>query len=184
MTPRGERSTSVTTASTVTVPPPTAGALDFDALYRDARDDVFAYTATLLRDRAAAEDVTAMAFERAYGRRSRFDARRGSPRAWLFGIARNAALDELRRLKRAATAPIPGPIGDPGPDEAAELAAERDAVRAALGGLPARDRELIALKYHAELTNAEIAAVLDVTPNHAGTLLHRAMTKLREALDA
>ena len=85
------------TASTATLPATAASALDFDALYRDARDDVFAYTATLLRDSAAAEDVTAQAFERAYQRRSRFDARRGSPRAWLFGIARNAALDELRQ---------------------------------------------------------------------------------------
>ena len=96
----GDRSKDVTTASTATLPATAVRALDFDALYRDARDDVFAYTATLLRDSAAAEDVTAQAFERAYQRRSRFDARRGSPRAWLFGIARNAALDELRRRKR------------------------------------------------------------------------------------
>jgi len=180
----GDRSKDVTTASTATLPATAARALDFDALYRDARDDVFAYTATLLRDSAAAEDVTAQAFERAYQRRSRFDARRGSARAWLFGIARNAALDELRRRKRAATAEMPPPPQDPGPDEAAQLAAERDAVRRALGTLPARDRELIALKYHAGLSNAEIAEVLGVNANHAGTLLHRAMTKLREAVDA
>ena len=105
----GDRSKDVTTASTATLPATATRALDFDALYRDARDDVFAYTATLLRDSAAAEDVTAQAFERAYRRRSRFDARRGSPRAWLFGIARNAALDELRSRKRAATAELPAP---------------------------------------------------------------------------
>jgi RNA polymerase sigma-70 factor (ECF subfamily) len=185
MDPVGDRSKDVTTAGTATLPAAAARALDFDALYRDARDDVFAYTATLLRDRAAAEDVTAQAFERAYKRRSGFDARRGTPRAWLFGIARNAALDELRRRKRAATAElIPGPAPQPGPDEAAEAAAERDAVRRALGSLAARDRELIALKYHAELSNAEIAAVLGVSASNAGTLLHRAMTKLREAVDA
>ena len=180
----GDRSKDVTTASTAALPATVARALDFDALYRDARDDVFAYTATLLRDHAAAEDVTAQAFERAYKRRSRFDARRGSPRAWLFGIARNAALDELRRRKRAAGAEMPAPPAEPGPDEAAELAARRDAVRVALGSLQPRDRELIALKYHAELSHAEIATVLGVSPSNAGTLLHRAMTKLREAVDA
>ena len=184
MDPMGDRSKDVTTASTAAFPATATRALDFDALYRDARDDVFAYTATLLRDSAAAEDLTAQAFERAYKRRSRFDARRGSPRAWLFGIARNAALDELRSRKRAATAELPGPLADPGPDEAAELAAERDAVRRALGRLAARDREVIALKYHAELSNAELAAVLGVSASNAGTLLHRAMTKLREAVDA
>ena len=180
----GDRSKDVTTASTAALPATVARALDFDALYRDARDDVFAYTATLLRDHAAAEDVTAQAFERAYKRRSRFDARRGSPRAWLFGIARNAALDELRRRKRVETTEFPAPSSAPGPDEAAELAAERDAVRRALSTLPAKDRELIALKYHAELSNAELADVLGVSPTNAGTLLHRAMTKLREAVDA
>ena len=180
----GDRSKDVTTASTAALPATATRALDFDALYRDARDDVFAYTATLLRDYAAAEDVTAQAFERAYKRRSRFDARRGTPRAWLFGIVRNAALDELRRRKRAATAEVPAPLDEPGPDEAAELAAERAAVRAALSRLPSRDREVIALKYHAELSNAELAGVLGVSPSNAGTLLHRAMTKLRETIDA
>jgi RNA polymerase sigma-70 factor (ECF subfamily) len=183
MDPTGDRSKGVT-ATTATLPATATSALDFDALYREARDDVFAYAATLLRDSAAAEDVTAQAFERAYKKRSRFDARRGSPRAWLFGIARNAALDELRRRKRDAHAEIPGPHAEPGPDEAAELAAQRDAVRAALNRLPSRDREVIALKYHAELSNAELAAVLGVSPTNAGTLLHRAMTKLREAVDA
>ena len=57
-------------------------------------------------------------------------------------------------------------------------------MRAALARCPPRDREVIALKYHAELSNAELAAVLGVSPTNAGTLLHRAMTKLREAVDA
>ena len=183
MDPEPTRSSDVT-ATTATVPTTATDAFDFDALYRESRDDVFAYAATLLRDSAAAEDVTALAFERAYSKRSRFNARRGSPRAWLFGIARNAALDELRQRKRAATAELPGPLQGPAPDEAAELAAERDAVRAALSRLPAKDREVIALKFHADLSHAEIADVLGVSPTNAGTLLHRAMTKLREAVDA
>src|SRR5207248_198440 len=71
-----------------------------EALYRSSREDVYAYVVTLLRDRAAAEDVTAQAFERAFRRVRSFDRRRGEERAWLFGIARNAAIDELRRRRR------------------------------------------------------------------------------------
>src|SRR5271154_3930300 len=87
---------------------PTSGAAGgswgrFGARYPSSRDDVYAYVATLLRDPAAAEDVTALAFERAYRRRRTFDRRRGEERAWLFGIARNAALDELRRRRRVAS---------------------------------------------------------------------------------
>ena len=79
---------------------------------------------------------------------------------------------------------MPPPAHEPTPDEAAQLAAERDAVRRALGKLGARDRELIALKYHADLSNAEIAEVVGVSVSNAGTLLNRAMNKLREAFDA
>lgn len=154
--------------------------LDFDRLYRDARDDVYAYAATLLRDRAAAEDVTAAAFERAYRRRAAFDERRGSPRAWLFGIARHAALDELRRRRRAAAlAAEPAEAAE----DLAEATARRQALRAALGRLSARERELIALRFYAGLSNAELAAVVGVSATNAGTLVHRALTKLREAVD-
>ena len=170
----------------VTREPPTSAAapLDFDALYRDARDDVYAYVVTLLRDRGAAEDVTAQAFERAFRKAGSYDARKGGPRAWLFGIARHAALDELRRGKRLATLVAEPVDAAAATDEAAERALERAAVRDALAGLPPRDREVIALKFHAGLDNAELAAVLGVSASNAGTLLHRAMTKLREAIDA
>lgn len=157
----------------------------FEALYRSSRDDVFAYVSTLLRDRGAAEDVTALAFERAYRRRLTFDRRRGEERAWLFGIARNAALDELRRRRRLATL-LSEPADDSQtvPDDGAELALRRTAVRAALTKLPAREREIVALKFHAGLSNAELARVLGVTESGAGTLLYRAMEKLRKACDA
>src|SRR5919206_776666 len=168
------RSTPVTALAAVAPP------LDFDRLYRDARDDVYAYAATLLRDRAAAEDVTAAAFERAYRKRTSFDERRGSPRAWLFGIARHAALDELRRRKRVAALPVEPADAS---DDMAELATRRQAVRAALGCLSARERELIALRFYAGLSNGEVGSVLGVSATNAGTLVHRAMTKLREAVD-
>jgi RNA polymerase sigma-70 factor, ECF subfamily len=158
----------------------------FELLYRSSRDDVFAYVATLLKDRAAAEDITALAFERAYRRRMTFDRRRGEERAWLFGIARNAALDELRRRKRVASLVVdPEDVSETHEDdEGAEVALRRTAVRAAMAELSARDREIIALKFHAGLRNTELARVLGVSETAAGTLLYRAMEKLRKACDA
>jgi RNA polymerase sigma-70 factor, ECF subfamily len=157
----------------------------FEALYRANRDDLYAYVFTLLRDRSAAEDVTALAFERAFWRRRTFDKRRGEERAWLFGIARNAALDELRRRRRlAALVADPEDTEAAGPDDGAEVALRRTAVRTALASLPARDRELIALKFHAGLTNAELARVIGVSESNAGTMLHRTMDKLRKACNA
>ncbi len=158
----------------------------FEALYRSSRDDVYAYVLTLLRDRAAAEDATALAFERAYRRRRTFDRTRGEERAWLFGIARNAALDELRRRRRLATLVVePEDVSDgPQPGEDEDQLLRRAAVRAALASLSARDRELISLKFHAGLSNAELASVLGVSESNAGTLLHRAVQKLRSAVNA
>jgi RNA polymerase sigma-70 factor (ECF subfamily) len=157
----------------------------FESLYRSSRDDVYAYVMTLLRDPSAAEDVTALAFERAYRRRRTFDRRRGEERAWLFGIARNAALDELRRRRRVAalvTEPSEEVLVDD--DDEAEVALRRTALQAALAQLPAREREIIALKFHGGLSNAELARVLGITESNAGTLLYRTMEKLRKACNA
>jgi RNA polymerase sigma-70 factor, ECF subfamily len=154
-----------------------------ERLYGACRDDLYAYVATLLGEHSLAEDVTALAFERAFRRRRLFDPRRGSERAWLFGIARNAALDELRRRRRGAwivTEPPQYPEVSEDPLEAVLL---RATVRAALAELTPRERELIALKFYAGLSNPEIARVLGVSESNAGTLLHRTITKLRNACD-
>jgi len=156
----------------------------FADLYRQCRDDVYAYAAGLLRDRAAAEDVTAQAFERAYRRRRRFNPRRGTQRAWLFGIVRNAALDELRRRRRQAT--LVGDVEDAEaipPDESADVAMLRAALRAAVASLAPRERELVALKFFAGLTNSEIADVIGISETNAGTRMHRVIQKLRRACD-
>jgi RNA polymerase sigma factor (sigma-70 family) len=65
----------------------------------------------------------------------------------------------------------------------ADAAFQRVALRAAVASLPPRERELIALKFHAGLDNAELAAVLGVSVSNAGTLLHRAVQTLRKAID-
>jgi RNA polymerase sigma-70 factor (ECF subfamily) len=53
-----------------------------------------------------------------------------------------------------------------------------------MDALEPRDREIVALKFHGGLSNAELAAVLGTSESNAGTRLHRAVTKLREACHA
>lgn len=177
------RSTGVSTAAVATATQPVENArAAFEALYRECRDDVYAYVAGLLRDRSAAEEVTSQAFERAWRKRRQIDRRRGTPRSWLFGIARNAALDELRRrsrLRPGGEAELPD---DPGPTPA-DTAIERALVRQALDSLDGRERELVALKFFAGLTNTEIAAVIRTSETNAGTRLHRVIEKLRRSID-
>ncbi len=165
--------------------PGTAAAVDvgwFEELYRASAADVHAYVASLLRDRPAAEDVTALAFERAYRRRAVFNPGRGSARAWLFAIARNAALDELRRRRRTAALLGDLPAEEP-VFEDEERRMRRDAVRAGLELLDPPERELVLLKFHGQLSNAELAKVLGCSVSNAGTRLCRALQRLREVCD-
>lgn len=169
----------------------------FDRLFRECARDVHGYAIALLGDRAGAEDVTALAFERLYGARKRLDRTRGTPRAWLFSIARNAALDELRRRRRHGADRL-GPelveheatygarplaaeqTRPPDSAEAIEQAERRATVHAALLELPLREREVVLLKFHGQLTNVELARVLGISESNAGTRVHRALTRLRE----
>jgi RNA polymerase sigma-70 factor, ECF subfamily len=160
----------------------TAQSEAFADLYERTFPRVYGYVASLLRDRTAAEDVTSQAFERAYLKRRSYRPARGSIDAWLFGIARNAALDELRRRKRRAVLETdPEDTGSPSPEDHAELALRRETVRAALASLDGQERDLIALKFAGGLSNGEIARVLGMSESNAGTRLHRTITKLREA---
>ena len=150
----------------------------FESLYRRTFPRVYAYVASMLRDRSAAEEVTAAAYERAYRKRASYKPRRGSQEAWLFGIARHAALDELRRLKRRAAE-----IEVEDEKDHSEGVVLRETVRVALAALDGEERDLLALKYKAGLSNGEIARVLAVSESNVGTRLHRAMEKLRKACD-
>jgi RNA polymerase sigma-70 factor (ECF subfamily) len=187
MDPPPARSTGVNEAIAepgVALGATTDEAESFEALYRRTFPRVYAYVASLLRERAAAEDVTAQAYERAYRKRNGFRATRGTREAWLFGIARNAALDELRRRKRRASLEgEPADADAPDFDDHADGALRRATVRTALAQLDARERELVALKFMAGLSNAEIARVLGISESNAGTKLHRTVNKLREACD-
>jgi RNA polymerase sigma-70 factor (ECF subfamily) len=154
----------------------------FESLYERTLPRVYAYVASMLRDRSAAEDVTAQAFERAYRKHSSYKPSRGTPEQWVFGIARNAALDELRRRKRRAGLEAePEDLGAPTLDDHAELSVRREVVRAALADLDGPDRDLVALKFMGGLSNAEIAKVTGLSDSNTSTRLHRTMTKLREA---
>jgi len=161
---------------------PAARSEGFAELYERTFPRVYAYVASLLRDRSAAEDVTAQAFERAYRKRTSYRAARGSMDAWVFGIARNAALDELRKRKRRAKLEgDPEDTGAPAPEDEAEWALRRETVRTALASLDGQERDLIALKFAGGLSNGEIARVLRTSESNVGTRLHRTITKLREA---
>ncbi|HYZ97789.1 MAG TPA: sigma-70 family RNA polymerase sigma factor [Acidimicrobiales bacterium] len=157
---------------------------DLGALYEDHAPSVWRYARARLPTDADAEDVTSDVFIRAARSTHTFDPERGSPRAWLMGIARNAAADWWRRrTPDAPNARVPDVPGDE--DDPADEVLRTDAVdtlRKVLGMLSEREAEAIALRFGAELSSADIGAALGISPTAARMLVHRAVTRLRGVL--
>jgi RNA polymerase sigma-70 factor (ECF subfamily) len=141
---------------------------------------VYAYVAYRLGDGPDAEDITSATFERALRYRHTFDPRKGEPAAWLIGIARrqiaaHAGTGELAQED-------PPEEGDPSSIE--EQAVMRLDLHAAVAQLGPRDRELIALRYGADLTAEHIAAILELSTNAVEVALHRALVRLRAIVES
>jgi RNA polymerase sigma-70 factor (ECF subfamily) len=137
---------------------------------------LYAYVAYAIGDGPDAEDVTSEAFERALRYRKSYDPSKGSPATWLVGIARRCIADRPRPTGYEDAADH-----DPGHDQ---LAGRADvlAVRAAVAKLPERDRELVALRYGADLTSRQIGELLGMQTNAVEVALHRLHGKLRSDL--
>ncbi len=141
---------------------------------------VYAYVAYRIGDGPDAEDVTSATFERALRYRKSFDPRRGEPLAWLIGIARRC----LAEAHAGAAIPVAEPPDVAGPGDPEDRALRRLWLTAALAHLDERDRELIALRYGADLTARQIADLLDLRTNAVEVALHRALGRLRAELEA
>lgn len=148
---------------------------------RELADRLYAYVAYLLGDGPDAEDVTSDAFERGLRYRSSFDPRRGTPLAWLIGIARRCIADQALRPSHASDQELADRAA-PGEDETQTATALT--VRAVVERLGERDRELVALRYGADLTAREIAGLLELKTNAVEVALHRLHARLRSELAA
>jgi RNA polymerase sigma factor (sigma-70 family) len=139
---------------------------------------VYAYVAYRIGDGHDAEDVVNDVFERAVRYRASYDRRLGPPAAWLVGIARNVLNERGQgRIDLTAEPPERTAAGD-----LAEDSARRIALAGALGHLSDAERELVALRYGADLTAREIGAVVGSRTNAVEVALHRALGKLRPLL--
>jgi RNA polymerase sigma factor (sigma-70 family) len=155
----------------------------FERMYADHAGRIYALFAYRTGDRALAEDLLADTFERALSARRRFDPRKGSETAWLYAIALNRLRDHQRRAeaeRRAVERSWSPDEHDPGSD----AFAERDEVRQALGVLSDEERDVVALRFGADLTAPQIARATGESLTTIEGRLYRALRKLRAALDA
>lgn len=138
---------------------------------------VYAYVAYRVGDGADAEDITSATFERAMRYRSSFDPKRGDAAAWLIGIARRCIADA------AVSGDVPSDqVADEAHDGHEDGVLGSLRLRAAVAELSERDREIVALRFGADLTAKEIAALLELRTNAVEVALHRALGRLRTLL--
>jgi RNA polymerase sigma-70 factor, ECF subfamily len=159
----------------------------FGPFYARYVDRIYTYLCTRTGQARAedAADLSQQVFLQALDALPRYRAREGtSVAAWLFSIARNAATDWQRRQRR--TVPweaVPEELHPPAPETADGVALRRDEiaqVQRLLASLDEETREAIVLRFTAQLTLAEIGAVLGISEDAARKRITRALHTLKE----
>ena len=142
---------------------------------------VYAYVAYRIGDGPDAEDVTSETFERALRYRGSYDPSKGEPVAWLIGIARRVVAGRGADVTEIPVDELPEVVA---PQTLADEVEVRLAVRSAVAALDERDRELVALRYGADLSVKQIAGLLGLRPNTVDVALHRARKRLADILES
>jgi RNA polymerase sigma-70 factor (ECF subfamily) len=157
----------------------------FEDIYDEYLWTVHGFFAYRTGSRADAEDLTQVTFERALRAWPRYDPARSKPNTWLLAIAKNVLIDEHRRAQaRSHGAPaLPlDEIPEQGGAGAPEAPGMDPDVEHALGSLPAREREILALRFGADLDGPAIAEVTGLSLANVQQILSRTLRKLQAAL--
>ena len=149
------------------------------------QDRLFRFLLRLTGDEPMAEDVFQQTWLQVAERIGRYDAARPFG-PWLFTVARNLALDQLRRLRPQSLEELGEPAIAPGSGDdplARAVAGQRSSrLLAAVGALAPLDREVLSLRFDGELELPQLAETLGVPLPTAKARLYRALARLRERL--
>jgi RNA polymerase sigma-70 factor (ECF subfamily) len=160
----------------------------FSRFYDAFAGAAFGLIRRVLRDPAAAEDVLQEVFWQVWREAAQYDARRGSPEAWLIMRAKTRAIDRLRSIRRREktfVAPVDEALArrdDPVAPNPGVAAEERGLVQTALGQLPPAQRRVIELAFFDGLTQTEIAARLGEPLGTVKTRARLGLERLRGIL--
>ena len=155
-------------------------------LYDEYVWSVYGFFGYRVRSKAEAEDLTQATFENVVRSWHLFDRRRGREGTWLMAVARNILIDHYRRDRGSSQEPLTEGVAE------SERVATVDApalglspeLEAALARLTDNQREVIALRFGADLNGPDIAAVTGLTTANVHQILSRALRQLRDDLGA
>jgi RNA polymerase sigma-70 factor, ECF subfamily len=169
----------------------------FAALYKAVSAPLLGVILRIQRDRAQAEDVLQEIFVNIWRAAQSFDAARAQPMTWLTSIARNRAIDSLRRGKTevATVSSLAADDDDDGPNlvdtlpsdldgpmQALEHAAQAKAVSRCIGALSAEQQQCVALAYYQGLSHSEVAEHLKQPLGTVKSWVRRALMSLKDCL--
>ncbi len=160
-----------------------APSVTFDRLFSEYQHSVFNYVLRMVGDRDRAEDITQDTFVKAY-RKLHTLTDEVSTRSWLYRIATNTAIDEMRRRRFFFTTATPPDRADhrPGPDAQAMASMLDDSVQRALMRLRPNHRQCLVLSDIEDMSGQQIAEVMGLSYGAVRTLLCRARGEMRRHL--
>jgi len=155
--------------------------LDFAEFYRRSRDECLRTVLVSVGSQDTAQDLVAEAFARAWAS-WRTVSRHPAPKAWVVRTALNANVSRWRRRRREIAVPDPATVADVPTADTTPVSPVDSAIMAAVMRLPARQRQVIALRLILDLDTRRTAEVLGIAPGTVMSHLGRAITTLRDEL--
>lgn len=156
----------------------------FGALYDRYYLRVYRYIYHRVGHPADAEDITALVFMKALESLHGYQPRHAGFAPWLFRITRNAVVDHYRRRRPQATLEVlDREAGDDDPVADVLNGERREEIHSLVGYLSDEQREVVLMRYSADLSFTEIASILNKNEPAIRMLLHRGLRKLKKVLD-
>jgi len=160
----------------------------FEQMYTENMARVYQFVKYRVGDKEIAEDLTSSIFEQALKRLNQYDKDRGAFSAWLYSIARRIVANHFRTLNRRPVTVelienelhLESPDSDP--EETLIQKRRWSSINRIISNLPEREQDIIALKFGSGFSNREISNILRLSESNVGTIIHRAIQKIREEI--
>lgn len=156
--------------------------LAFSDVYERHVWQVYGFFAYRLSSHETAEDLTQLTFERALRAWGRYDPKKALPLTWLLAIARNLLIDHFRADRSDRHLPVESGHDVAAPADRPDLGID-PRMAAALADLGERERDIIGLRFGAELTGPQISEVTGLSLANVQQILSRTLRRLRESLE-
>jgi len=162
--------------------------MNVEQVYNDYFSRVYSYIRSRVYNETRADDICCEVFQTVFEKQDSFDERKGNIEQWLFTIARNKVNSHLRLYHIRNFFSFTGneenfPEAEEKPLDKLDKDEQISELYKALKVLNEKERDLVSLKFFSSLNNREIAKATSLSESNVGTILHRAMQKLRTVLE-